>query len=784
MADTDGTATLAALLAYLRAGLSVIPIRPDGSKRPLAEALPRVWDADQGKYVSSWTPFQERLANEDEVRGWVRLVPGLGLAVLGGKVSGGLECLDFDQDADTLFPAWCDLVRAEAPGLLVRLTVTRTPKPGYHVRYRCPEATIPGNTKLARDPGREKGAQTLIETRGEGGYALAPGCPPACHDTGRTYDHHSGPKLSQVGAVTAAERDVLIRCARSFDRDAPAEKHGLRPGDDFDQRPPTWDALLTPHGWVCVRESDGVRYWRRPGKDTYAWSATTGRCTSGGVQLFKVFTSSAAPFEEEKSYGPFRVWAFLEHQGDFTRAAGELARQGYGDPRGRPAAAALAVAVNGPAPAAPPEAPVLPASCHYAALALEGAIAADAWPLPAATAAFHGLAGEVTGLIDPQTESDPVAVLGALLVFFGAAVGRGPYRPVGATRHRANLFAVVVGPTSRSRKGTALGWVRHLFALADPVWLDGGVKGGLSSGEGLIAAVQDGLPAHGGLLALEEEFAQVLRCADRDGNILSTVLRQAWDGLPLSTLTRKAPLHAAEPHVSLFGHCTRPELLDSLGRHDSSNGVANRVLWLCATRSKLRPDGGEAVDLSDQANALDRTIAAARAVEMVGRTAAARDLWHAEYPRLTADRPGLHGLVTSRAEAHVLRLSLLYALLDGCDQIDVCHLRAALALWDYSDRSCRWIFGQGTGDATADDILAALTAAPDGLTLTEISAVLGRHKPATAIRTALALLASTGKVRAGEPARCGRKAVPWRLVTANPANPANPSETQAFDGVV
>jgi hypothetical protein len=103
---------------------------------------------------------------------------------------------------------------------VARLSITRTPKPGYHVRYRCHEIDVPGNTKLAIDPGTKV---VLIETRGEGGYALAPGCPAKCHHTGRLYVHHSGPPLEKVQAIGTELREVLIRCAMSFDRVPPPE---------------------------------------------------------------------------------------------------------------------------------------------------------------------------------------------------------------------------------------------------------------------------------------------------------------------------------------------------------------------------------------------------------------------------------------------------------------------------------------------------------------------------------------------------------------------------------
>jgi putative DNA primase/helicase len=313
---------LTAALAYEADGLSVIPIRRDGSKRPSC---------------ASWKPYQQEPADEAQVWTWFRGANPPGVAVVGGDVSGGLECLDFDAEAATTFSEWCALVEAEAPGLVARLSVAQTPKGGYHVRYRCPDMPIPGNMKLATDPAAKA---VLIETRGEGGYALAPGCPAECHPTGRLYEHHSGPPLKRVQAIGIAERDLLIRCARSFDRSPPPEPTspptgrgpGLSPGDEYEQRGPDWSAILEPHGWVAVHQRGPVTYWRRPGKDGPGWSGTTGRCVSkAGRSLFYVFSANAAPFEPNKGYSRFACYALLNHGGDFSAAARALADQGYGD---------------------------------------------------------------------------------------------------------------------------------------------------------------------------------------------------------------------------------------------------------------------------------------------------------------------------------------------------------------------------------------------------------------------------------------------------------------------
>jgi len=94
------------------------------------------------------------------------------------------------------------------------------------------------------------------------------------------------------------------------------------------------------------------------------------------------------------------------------------------------------------------------------------------------------------------------------------------------------------------------------------------------------------------------------------------------------------------------------------------NGFANRFLWPLVRRSKLLPDGGGDINLSVLQEQLRSAIAFAQQAGRLTRSTAAAKLWHEVYAELTQERPGLYGAVTARAEALVLRLSMLYALLD------------------------------------------------------------------------------------------------------------------------
>jgi hypothetical protein len=169
---------------YVADGISVIPIMPDGSKSPA---------------LTSWKVYQTRLPTPEELQRW--FAAGLyGIAILAGHVSGDLEILDFD-DGPT-FQTWAGLLAQHRLDVLERLPRVATPGGGFHVPYRLPYPPE-GSRKLAQrqvlDPSTGKRAlKTLIEIKGEGGYVLAPGSPPACHQTGRPYvfvPNHSLPPI-------------------------------------------------------------------------------------------------------------------------------------------------------------------------------------------------------------------------------------------------------------------------------------------------------------------------------------------------------------------------------------------------------------------------------------------------------------------------------------------------------------------------------------------------------------------------------------------------------------
>jgi hypothetical protein len=396
-------------------------------------------------------------------------------------------------------------------------------------------------------------------------------------------------------------------------------------------------------------------------------------------------------------------------------------------------------------------------------------------------AALHGLLGDIWRVYDPYTEAHPAAVIATLIVYFGNCAGRSPHTFVGDTRHGLNHFAVIVGATSRSRKGTSSAPAERMFREVDQTWLYDRKADGIGSGEAIVWAIRDPSepkenPKTGEtviedqgvedkrLMIHEEEFSSQLKVIGRDGSIAGETMRKCWDSREvLRNMVKSKPIKATNPHVSLLGHITEPELRQTLTETDQANGVGNRIMWVHAKRSKLLPDGERIPDatLAPLICRMRDAIYLARQGGQINRDPDTADLWRQVYPDLSKDYPGLFGSLTARAEAHVLRLSMTYALLDCSTVVRVEHLKAALAFWRYCEDTARYIFGDRTGDPVADRILGALRASGE-LRESDLHDLFGRNQKADRIAAALQSLLTYGLVTFESRATGGRPARYWR----------------------
>ena len=393
------------------------------------------------------------------------------------------------------------------------------------------------------------------------------------------------------------------------------------------------------------------------------------------------------------------------------------------------------------------------------------------WPVMAEEA-YHGLAGDTVRLMEPNTEADPTGLLIELISAVGNVIGRGAYFKVEQDKHYCKINPVLVGETSKARKGTGLNRIRQYVKLVDEEWFEACIASGLSSGEGLIhrlrdpderenedgeLEVKDPGVSDKRLLVEEPEFASPLTVMRREANTLSMVVRNAWDDRPLENLTKNSHERATDTHITIIGHVTRSELLRHLNEEKVGGGIGNRFLFVLVQRSKALPHGGEADAVTDdQVRRLQEAVAFGKEEREISLSAevedqygySAKELWEEVYADLSEGRRGLFGAVVSRAEAYVRRIATIYAVLDLSEDVKVAHLLAALAVWQYCEQSAYLIFGDRTGDRLADELLEALKdAGEEGMTRNDIHDFFGRNQKSVRIGSVLRDLERQGLVR-------------------------------------
>lgn len=536
--------------AYLRAGLCVLPAI-------LAEKRPA---------LAGWKQYQRRLPTERQVNSW--FAGDAPVCVLAGAVSANLEMIDFDHEGE-LFDRWRELVASEAPALVERLVIERSQSGGRHAIYRC-DAPVPGNRKLAQRTIEATSAEpmviagkrhvprrvgdrfevtlTLIETRGEGGLFLCAPTP--------GYQLEQG-SFDQLPVLSKAERSILIEAACALNEAVPtAQRHRGnstaigRPGDDFNKRGDVRE-VLRRQGWELVR-GGANEYWRRPGKEQ-GWSATL----KDGVLY--VFSSNAAPFEPDRAYAPFTVFALLEHGGDFAAAAAALRAQGYGDEQAEGEVDLSRIMPCGhPPPTAPPAFP-------------------DPGPLPAEMFRVPGFVSEVMDhcLATAPYPNAALAFCGALAL--QAMLAGRKVRDSADNRTNLYLLALAYSSVGKDWPRKVNTFVLHRVGLVDAL----GEK--FASGEG----IQDSLFRTPAMLFQTDEIDGLLQSINksqdaRHENILGTLLTMYSAANSIFPMRRKAgkesPGVVDQPCLVVYGTAIPTHYYGALSERMLTNGFFARML--------------------------------------------------------------------------------------------------------------------------------------------------------------------------------------------------------------
>lgn len=238
------------------------------------------------------------------------------IGIITGKVSGNLEVLDFDLKNDpekTIYDEFAKLVPEE---LIDRLVKQTTVNGGFHLIYRCPEV-IEGNLKLAYNTEGE----TIIETRGEGGYF--------CHHltdytvVNGTFDMKM--LTYEIPVITADEREMMHSIARSLNRKIIRQTKGGYQKNAVNRFNQEYNILylFEEHGWTVIKEDDEKYYLNRPNSTSthsgYYFKAT---------KIFICFSSST-DFNASKSYNHFQVLQVLSKEKDYRTCLKMIENLGF-----------------------------------------------------------------------------------------------------------------------------------------------------------------------------------------------------------------------------------------------------------------------------------------------------------------------------------------------------------------------------------------------------------------------------------------------------------------------
>jgi Protein of unknown function (DUF3987) len=401
--------------------------------------------------------------------------------------------------------------------------------------------------------------------------------------------------------------------------------------------------------------------------------------------------------------------------------------------------------------------------------ATEEVIHDDFIPPPEPTAElFYGLVGRVAHVAAEGTEANPVAAATSFLSFLGANVGRDTFLSVANTYHHARLFTLHVGRSGLGRKGDSQQLtlrIRQQVESLDKKLLGGLHTGGLSSREGVATLIQDAEEGKNGtedkrLWVIESEFANVLSQTKRDGNTLSSALRDAWDGGDIKPAVKNGRTWVTSPHIGIHGNITPSELKSLLLSREMNNGFFNRflVVWAESTVHIAFPQATPGHIVEALALEIKEILYFAKGkypdtqnTHEMYFSAAAMDYYKTVYPTLRQPLPSefITSLLERRAP-YMLRLGMLFALTDKARVIEERHLRAALAWVNYAVQSIRYIFqdqakseGSEETKRNAGKIVAFLDKYPEGCTASKISVeCFNKNLPSDKINKAFDLLLS------------------------------------------
>ncbi len=317
-----------------------------------------------------------------------------------------------------------------------------------------------------------------------------------------------------------------------------------------------------------------------------------------------------------------------------------------------------------------------------------GTISTEAPPLP--NAVWRGAFDSYRQALVKTTEATDALHFGVLWTVVGLVVGRKSYIPHGRFMF-PNIFGILIGPTGRGRKTTAITHGRQLLQeLAPEV-----SRLSTASWEGLVDALADTDDCK--LLMLPGEFRSLAAKAKQENSGLIPGLTDLYDCPPdLRHKTRGSDAVVNRPFLSILSTSTREWFQGSFDSDAVAGGFLNR--W---TFFDGEPKPPNAHPSDPESEPWDRTVNTIRQMQErlhaagakglpMALSSEAEDMWTDFYNEaVTWDYEGDEILeqMAQRLQDVCLKLTLTYALLEDTPSITSEQLSAAIAFTRW-ERQC------------------------------------------------------------------------------------------------
>ena len=344
---------------------------------------------------------------------------------------------------------------------------------------------------------------------------------------------------------------------------------------------------------------------------------------------------------------------------------------------------------------------------------------------------YWGLIGDFVNIALPTTVASREMLLYQSLPVFGSSLGKKSFVPFGADRHYAVPWTLTIASTAQG-KGSVKNIVLAAARMLDDYFSKNGIKGNVASGEALVRVCAGTGMANAvtRLVWIMPEMSLLFNAMDRDGSVLSQMLRQAYDFdlIENERSSKKNSVIATNYVLGMMGTITPRELREAMGEINWSNGVANRFLWNIGSRTKKLKTSRTIPDFTEWALRFQKILGLDMHNEETGGQAFdyspdGLDCWNAWVDSLPEDDDESNfGLSQARSKPNCLRVAALYAQLDERRlegwklAVEPRHIEAGIEIVQRSAESVAWYLNSGsspkaTQDWSDEDLAKLITAA-------------------------------------------------------------------------